>query len=133
MLNSMATQKPLTEKPSITDDANKISKALITKVNKPRVRMLIGKVIKIKIGLTKTLIIPKNKANHKADQKPATTTPGIKYELIIIARTIISHLIIKDINFILIINVDLGRIELPAPQCECGVIPLNYRPLILVG
>ena len=24
--------------------------------------------------------------------------------------------------------VDLGRIGLPPPQCECGVIPLYYRP-----
>ncbi len=100
----MAIQKPLTEKPLITDDANKISKALITKVNNPKVKILIGKVIKIKTGLTKTLIIPKNKASHKAVQKPATTTPGIKYELIIIAKTITSHLIIKDIIFYLIYN-----------------------------
>ncbi len=25
--------------------------------------------------------------------------------------------------------VDLARIELAPPQCECGVVPLNYRPL----
>jgi hypothetical protein len=25
-------------------------------------------------------------------------------------------------------KVDLGRIELPPAQCECAVIPLNYRP-----
>jgi hypothetical protein len=24
---------------------------------------------------------------------------------------------------------DLGRIELPPPQCECGVLPLYYRPI----
>ena len=99
----MATQKPLTENPLITDDANKIIKALMTKVNKPKVRMLIGKVIKIKTGLTRTLMIPKNKASHKAVQKPATATPGIKYELIIIATTMRSHLIINDINFVLLI------------------------------
>jgi hypothetical protein len=78
MLNSMATQNPLTEKPLITDDANRISKALITKVNNPRVKILMGKVTNINIGLTKTLTIPKNKASHKADQKVATTTPGMK-------------------------------------------------------
>ena len=27
-------------------------------------------------------------------------------------------------------NVDLGRIGLPPPQCECGVVPLDYRPQI---
>ena len=25
--------------------------------------------------------------------------------------------------------VDLGRIELPPPQCECGVLPLNHKPV----
>ena len=98
MLNSMAVKNPLTEKPFITDDANRISKALMTKVNNPKLKILIGKVIKIKTGLTKTLIIPKNNASHKAAQKPAIATPGIKYELIIIAITMINHLIIKDIN-----------------------------------
>ena len=101
----MAVQKPSTVKPLITDEANKIIKALITKVNKPKVKILIGKVIKIKTGLTITLIIPINKASHKADQKPAMTTPGIKYELIMIAKTMSNHLIINDINFIyLLIN-----------------------------
>ena len=28
--------------------------------------------------------------------------------------------------------VDLGRIELPPPQCECGVIPLDHRPTRIV-
>ena len=26
--------------------------------------------------------------------------------------------------------VDLGGIEPPSPQCECGVLPLYYRPLV---
>lgn len=25
--------------------------------------------------------------------------------------------------------VDLGRFELPFPQCECGVLPLDHRPV----
>ena len=104
MLNSMAVKKPLTEKPLTTEAANKISKAFITKVNSPRVKILIGKVIKIKTGLTKTLIMPKNKASHKAVQNPATATPGIKYELIIMAKTITSHFNIMDINFLLFPN-----------------------------
>lgn len=98
----MAAQKPLTEKPLMTEAANNINKALMTKVNKPKVNILIGKVIKIKTGLIKTLIMPKNNASHKAAQKPAIATPGIKYELIIIAKTMTSHLIIMGINFIVI-------------------------------
>gem|GEM_PF-6768691 len=27
--------------------------------------------------------------------------------------------------------VDLARIELAPPQCECGILPLNYRPLLV--
>ena len=78
MLNSMAIKKPSTAKPLITEAASNISTALITKVNKPKVKRLIGKVIKIKTGLTKTLMTPKNKASQKAVQKLATATPGIK-------------------------------------------------------
>ncbi len=74
----MAIQKPSTEKPLMTEAANKISKALITKVNSPKVRILIGKVIKIKIGLSDMLTMPKNNASQSAVQKPATVTPGIK-------------------------------------------------------
>ena len=46
----MACQNPLTSNPFIIVDESKISKALITKVNKPRVKILIGKVININIG-----------------------------------------------------------------------------------
>lgn len=77
MLNSMAIQNPLTSKPFTTDEANKTSIALMTKVNKPKVRMLIGRVIKIKTGLTKILTMPKKSANHKAAQNPLSATPGI--------------------------------------------------------
>lgn len=78
MLKPNAAKKPLTSKPFITDEANKISKALITKVNKPRVRILIGRVKIIKIGLIIILIMPKNTASHSAAQSPLTLTPGSK-------------------------------------------------------
>ena len=73
----MACQKPLTTKPLITVEESKISKALITKVNKPRVKILIGRVIKIKIGLRITLTTLKNTASHKAAQTPLIATPGM--------------------------------------------------------
>ena len=31
------------------------------------------------------------------------------------------------------IFMDLGRIELPFEQCECSVLPLNYKPMPLAG
>ena len=78
MLKSIAIQNPLTSKPLITDEASSINNALITKVNKPKVKILIGKVSTINIGLIITLITPKNNASHKADQKPVIVTPGSK-------------------------------------------------------
>ena len=44
--------------PGTTKDASHKTKALTTKVNNPKVKRLIGKVIKIKIGLMNTLITP---------------------------------------------------------------------------
>ncbi len=77
MLNSTATQKPLTSNPFITDEANKINEALITKVNRPSVRIFIGKVRIIKIGFRIIFITPKNTASHKAAHIPLTATPEI--------------------------------------------------------
>ena len=34
------------------------------------------------------------------------------------------------VRFFIYTNVDPGRIGLPPPQCECGVIPLYYGPRI---
>ena len=34
-------------------------------------------------------------------------------------------------KFVSLNNVDLGRIELPSQQCECYVLPLNHRPLVV--
>ncbi len=65
-------------KPFITVEANKIIKAFITKVNKPKVRIFIGNVNKIKIGFKVTLMMPKNNASHNAGQKPPIVAPGIK-------------------------------------------------------
>jgi len=76
MLNHKAVQKPSTEKPTTIFDDKRISKALITKVNKPSVKILIGKVRINKIGLMTALIMPSTKANKTAVQKPVRTTPG---------------------------------------------------------
>lgn len=92
----------------MTDDANKIIIAFITNVNKPKVRRFIGSVININKGLIIIFKKPKNKASHKAAQKPAISAPGKIYELINIAAVIISH-------FNNIFIVDLPGIE-PGPR-----------------
>lgn len=94
----MAVQNPLTSNPLITVDASKTNIALITKVNKPRVKMLIGKVKTISIGFKIKLTNPKNNASHKAVQILATVMPGIIYALIIIAKLAINHFSKISIN-----------------------------------
>lgn len=64
--------KPSILKPWTKYEAKIKRKALITKVNSPRVRMLIGRVrIKI-IGLIKALSIPRTRATTSAVVKLAT-------------------------------------------------------------
>lgn len=72
MLNKTAAQNPPTSKPLIILEANKTNNPLITKVNRPRVKILIGKVTKTKIGLMTALIKPKISAIHNEAQKLAT-------------------------------------------------------------
>lgn len=67
----MATKKPLT-----IVDANQNIRAFITKVNNPRVKILIGKV-RINIsGLTTAFISPKIAEVSNAGQKPEKLMPG---------------------------------------------------------
>jgi len=49
---------PIISNPSTKEETNHKSKALITNVNKPSVKILIGKVISIKTGLINALIKP---------------------------------------------------------------------------
>lgn len=76
MLNNKAVQKLAIEKPSTMAEVNMINKALITNVNNPRVKILIGNVKITKIGFSTTLIIPKINATKTAVQNPLRTTPG---------------------------------------------------------
>lgn len=52
------------------------STAFMTKVKSPSVRMLMGKVSIINIGLITALKMPKKRATIKAVWKEATFTPG---------------------------------------------------------
>lgn len=78
MAKSIAHQKPLTPNPGTTMDASITSKALITKVKRPRVKIFIGRVNITTIGLMKALMAPKTTANIKAEKNPAIETPGNK-------------------------------------------------------
>lgn len=71
-----AGQNPVTEKPFTTEATNQNNKALITKVNKPRVKILTGKVKITNTGLIKAFTNPNTKAVIKAAYQPETSTPG---------------------------------------------------------
>ena len=71
-----AQPKLLTSKPGTKVLTNKIIKALIIKAKIPKVRMVMGKVRIIKIGLITILTKPKTIATITAVQKSATFTPG---------------------------------------------------------
>jgi branched-chain amino acid aminotransferase len=72
----MAHKNPSTWKPGTTLLTNKTNSALMTKVNKPKVKILIGKVRSIKIGFNTAFTIPKATATTTAVQKFSTVTPG---------------------------------------------------------
>ena len=74
-LNISAHQKPSTLIPFVNLSAKRIINALITNENNPKVRMVIGKESKDKIGLTIRLSKPKTMAKIMAEVKSATCTP----------------------------------------------------------
>lgn len=78
MLKSKADQKEAMLKPAIKLLANNINKVLMTKVNKPKVKIFIGKVKNSKMGLIKVFRIPKTTTNTIAVQKVGICTPGTK-------------------------------------------------------
>lgn len=73
-------------KPSTSDETPSSKSALITKVNKPSVSILMGKVSKSRIGLMTALAMPKNRATIRAVVKVSTSNPGTIFETIIIVR-----------------------------------------------
>jgi len=73
---SKAHQKPATENPGTIQAQSIISKALMTRVNNPKVKILIGNVKITRIGLIIALIMPKTTAIKSAVIKLSIFTPG---------------------------------------------------------
>jgi len=61
-----ADRKPDTSNPLTKVETNQTRRALIIKTKSPRVKILMGKVKTIRMGLIKALRTPKNKATTKA-------------------------------------------------------------------
>ena len=76
ILNSMAVQILLTEKPSIKLPANKIINAFIISKNNPKVNTVIGSVKITKIGFIKRFNNDKTTDTIIAVVYPSTWTPG---------------------------------------------------------
>lgn len=99
MLKSMAHQNPLTSKPWTTFDVSSTNAALITKVNNPSVRILIGRVINIRKGLISVFITPRKRATRRAEKIPLTEIPGIRYAVIPTESVINNHFKSNDIAY----------------------------------
>jgi hypothetical protein len=65
--------------------------ALMRKVNRPRLRMLIGRVTSSAIGLKKAFRIPSMAAAKTAERKPLTWIPSSKYAVATIAAVVVSQ------------------------------------------
>jgi len=101
-LNNKADQKFLTENPSTSSLHNIMMMALMTKRNSPNVKMVTGKVNKIKMGFTKKLSKPKTIATIMAVANPSTATPprklANKVTNIAVTNNLIIKYIIKDLQ-----------------------------------
>ena len=77
----------------MTPEAIFNSSAFMTKVKRPRVIILIGRVRMNRIGRNKAFSIPRTAAAQKALKNPLTLIPSIRYEAAIMAAVSINHLI----------------------------------------
>jgi hypothetical protein len=75
----IADHQLLTSNPDSTAAAILITAPLITNVNSPKVKRLIGNVKKIRTGQINVFTRPIAKAAKTAAQKPLTLNPGINF------------------------------------------------------
>ena len=79
-----ALQKPATRNPGVIAPASINNNALITKENKPNVKIVIGKEIICNTGFIKALINAITMQTNIALRKLSTNIPGINHEINII-------------------------------------------------
>ena len=100
---NIAVKNPSTLKPSIKCDTNRKNRPLITKVNRPKVRNVIGSARIDTIGLIVKFNTPKMKAAHKATQKSTISIPGINFSAKNRARAVTRSFIIGFLNIDIIL------------------------------
>src|SRR5258708_4276159 len=91
MAPSPPHQKPATTKPWMNEPTNQKSRPLITKMNRPSVRIVAGSVSRIRIGRITVLTRPSTSAATSAEAKVATLTPGSRYATATSATVLISQ------------------------------------------
>jgi hypothetical protein len=79
-------------KPLIILDTKYNIVPLMKRVNNPKVRILIGRVMRIMSGLKKALMIPITRATTNTTAALETSIPFTMYETINIAKAFINHL-----------------------------------------
>ena len=97
-----AAKKLETANPSTKDATNQKSKALIMKINKPSVKIVIGNVKMTKIGLISKLMIPNKIAAIIAGYNPVIVIPGITDAENNKARTIMRSFVTSFISITII-------------------------------
>lgn len=95
MLNNKAVQKESILKPPTILSQIIIISALITNKNKPKEKIVIGSVNKIKIGFMKILSKPRTIATQNAVKKPSISIPEIRYGIkrtkAVVTRILVSN------------------------------------------
>ncbi|MFT7644501.1 MAG: hypothetical protein ACI9BF_000150 [Candidatus Paceibacteria bacterium] len=89
-----------TAKPSMKDAANRNSAALITNENRPRVRIVIGRVSINRIGRIIVLKKPSTMAAIVAGYNPSTVIPETRFAIKISPRALNSNLRISVISIL---------------------------------
>jgi hypothetical protein len=90
MAPQKAPQKLYTVNPGTIHEAMMKAKALIIMIKKPRVKIVMGRVKRIRTGLIKVLISPKTRAASRAENTPSIRNPGIRASAINRARLFIN-------------------------------------------
>ena len=124
-----ALKKPSTSNPGASLPRSRSNAALITKINKPRVIMLIGRVISIISGFMKIFISAIITTTSMALLKPSTSIPGISQAVNIIASANKTHLKSKIISFLLIFIFNIYKPTAQAnssPTRELYALPSSY-------
>ena len=123
-----ADQNPLTWKPSTNEPTHQNSSPLITKMNRPSVRIVAGSVSRMRIGRISALMRPSTSAATIALVKLATWIPENTYGSASSATALIAALVLGLVNTI--IRPVLVVLTLPVTLLTLGLFILVINGLL---